>query len=103
MREYDLYFPLCYNDGRPVAEALVDRFKAQLVQQFGGLTYFPQENEGVWKFGGTTFRDRVVIFRVLEADPVKAREFFATLRPKLQFELAQANILIVERSVEVVE
>lgn len=102
MKEYDIYLPLSFNDGRPVGEQTVNRVKGKLTERFGGLTYFPQENEGVWKFGGTTFRDRVVILRVLAPDAAEARKFFAGLKPELLKSFEQTSILIVERAVELV-
>ena len=102
MKEYDLYFPLHYNDGRLVEPHKLARFKRILVDEFGGLTHFPQENEGLWKFGGITFRDKVVILRVLAQDAARARKFFANLRVELQSELEQADVLVVEREIQTV-
>jgi hypothetical protein len=76
MREYELYVPLHYNDGRPIQADKLTELKRRLVAKFGGLTHFPQENEGMWKFGSFTFRDRIVILRVLAADPTEAEGFF---------------------------
>ncbi len=103
MKEYDLYFPLHYNDSQPVEPQKLSRIKKLLVEQFGGLTHFPQENEGLWNFAGRTFRDRIVILRVLSDNPEQARAFFARLRETLREELRQADILIVEREVQALE
>ncbi len=46
MREYELYVPLHYNDGRPIEPEKLVGLKRRLVDEFGGLTHFPQENEG---------------------------------------------------------
>ena len=100
MKEYDLYLPLHYNDGRPIDAGEVARFKRILVEEFGGLTHFPQENEGLWKLGGVTFRDQVIILRVLAEDGARARKFFANLRVELMRALEQADVLIVERKVK---
>lgn len=97
MKEYDLYLPLHYNDGRPIAAHHITRFKNLLVEEFGGLTHFPQENEGTWKLGGVTFREKIIILRVLGRDPPRARRFLAELRVELMRALEQADILIVER------
>lgn len=102
MKEYDLYLPLSYNDGRPVESEKIQRFKKILLDYFGGLTHFPQENEGLWKFGGITFRDKVVILRVLAEDGPEAHYFFKAFREQIQKELAQAELLIVERDVKVI-
>ncbi|MGN6554928.1 MAG: hypothetical protein ACTHLW_14570 [Verrucomicrobiota bacterium] len=102
MKEYDLYLPLAYNDGRPIPEELLKDVKKMLLDEFGGFTHFPQENEGVWKLGGVVFHDRVVILRVLSDHPLETRRFFAELRVELMRRLEQADLLIVQRSVSLV-
>ncbi len=100
--EYDLYLPLAYNDGRPVPGEKLARFRKMLLDEFGGFTHFPQENEGVWRLGQTEFRDRVILVRVLSDKPEHTRKFFAELRIELMRELEQADVLIVEREVAIV-
>ncbi len=99
MKEYELYFPLRHNDGSPVEEEKLAACKRLLVAEFGGLTLFPQETEGLWRVGRYTYRDQIVIVRVLAEDEKKARSFFAGFRWQLKKELDQAEILIVERDV----
>jgi hypothetical protein len=100
VKEYDLYLPLTYNDGSPIEPRLIERIGKKLLTQFGGVTFFPQPNEGQWQMGSVTFRDQIVIFRVLSANVRKARRFFTTLKQELKTELEQEEILIVERDVE---
>jgi hypothetical protein len=99
MREYELYVPLCYNDGRPVAQEKLSQLKRRLIDEFGGLTLFPQENEGFWKVGSFTFRDRIVILRVLAGEEAKAERFFRDLKDDLAREWEQKDVLIVARDV----
>jgi hypothetical protein len=73
--------------------------KRRLVDEFGGLTHFPQENEGVWKVGAFTFRDRIVILRVLAENSANAAHFFAQLKQDLKRDWAQEDVLIVAREV----
>jgi hypothetical protein len=101
MKEYELYVPLHYNDGRPVELDKLIGVKRRLVSEFGGLTHFPQENEGLWKVGSFTFRDRVVILRVLAPDVVRAERFFTSLKEYLRQEWDQQDVLIVCREVTV--
>ena len=68
MKEYDLFVPLYYNDGSPVEAEKLFELKRRLLDQFEGLTFFPQANEGFWRAGGVTYRDEIVIFRILTAD-----------------------------------
>jgi len=99
VREYELYVPLHYNDGRPLELDKLTALKRRLVGQFGGLTHFPQENEGLWKVGAYTFRDRIVILRVLAADSEKADAFFAQLKADLKNDWGQNDVLIIARDV----
>jgi hypothetical protein len=102
MKEYDLYLPLAFNDGRPISAEELARIRKMLLDEFGGFTHFPQENEGVWKLGGAVFRDKVVILRILSDRPEETRRFFAELRTELMCSLEQADVLIVERDVALV-
>ena len=71
-----------------------------MLEYFDGLTFFPQPNEGFWKLGEVTYRDEIVIYRVLSAKARTARKFFAELKEDLKRDLRQEEILIVERDVE---
>jgi hypothetical protein len=102
MREYELYLPLHYNDGRPVELDKLARVKQRLEQEFGGLTHFPQENEGVWKVGSFTYRDRIVILRVLASDIDEAERFFLQLKDDLKSQWEQTDVLIVARDVKTI-
>ena len=99
MLEYELYVPLHYNDGRPINPEKLKALKRRLVDQFGGLTHFRQENEGLWKIGDHTFRDRVEILRVLVSDEAAARKYFTQLKADLIREWEQQDFLIVTRQV----
>jgi hypothetical protein len=99
MLEYELYVPLHYNDGRRIDPDKLRALKKRLVDEFGGLTHFQQENEGLWKIGDHTFRDRVEILRVLVNDEAAARKYFTQLKADLTREWEQQDFLIVTRQV----
>jgi hypothetical protein len=100
VKEYDRYFPLTYNDGTPVEAEKIKGVAKRLLERFGGVTFFPQPNEGLWRMGDVTFRDEIVIFRVLSAKVRDARRFFRALKQELKTELRQEEILVVEKDVE---
>jgi hypothetical protein len=102
MLEYELYLPLHYNDGRPIDPEKLKALKRRLVDEFGGLTHFRQENEGLWKIGDHTFRDRIEIVRVLANDEAAAQRYFAQLKEDLTREWGQQDFLIVSRQVAAV-
>ncbi len=99
--EYDIYLPSQYNDGTPVEPDKLAQIKRRLADRFGGLTFFPQRNEGTWKVGNVTFREDIVIIRVLASDATDdSRPFFQRLKEELKADLRQEEILIVARQVE---
>ena len=95
MKEFDIYVPLFDNSGAPIDPGKLKALKKRLVDYFGGLTHFPQESEGLWKVGGFTFRDKIVILRVLASEPSQAQDFFAELKQEMQQSWAQEDVLIV--------
>lgn len=101
MKEYELYLPLAFNDGTPIPDEIIAEVGQRLLQQFGGVTFFPQPNKGSWKMGDVTFLDEIVIFRVLTAKARSARVYFRRLKEELKRELSQEEILIVEKDAEV--
>ena len=100
VKEYDLFVPLYYNDGRHAEPQKFQGLQQQHLDHFGGLTFFPQPNEGFWTVAGITYRDAIVIYRVITSDEQAARQLLSDLKERLKAELRQENILIVERSVE---
>jgi hypothetical protein len=100
VKEYDIFIPLYYNDGAPIEGRKLQRFQARLLEQFEGLTFFPQPNEGYWKLGDITYRDEIVIYRVLTSKTRSARVFLSQLKADLKRDLRQEEILIIERDVE---
>lgn len=100
MKEYDIYVPLYYNDGSPIEPIVFRNLHRRLLEQFQGLTFFPQPNEGFWKMGDVVYRDEIVIYRVLCSKPRTARRFLQRLKAELKQDLQQEEILIVERDVD---
>lgn len=100
MKEYDLFVPLYYNDGTAIEARKFQSLQARLLEQFDALTFFPQPNAGYWKLADVTYRDEIVIYRVLTSKVRAARHFFHQLKSDLKRELRQEEILIVERDVQ---
>ena len=97
--EYDLYYPLTSESGERSSDATFDDTKKRLTEFFGGLTDFRHRSEGSWKFGGVTYRDEIVLLRMLASDRNAAREFLARLQTDLESSLKEEKILIIEREV----
>lgn len=75
MKEYDLFIPLCYNDGSPIEARKLQSLQVRLLQFFDGVTFFPQPNEGYWRMGDVTYRDEIVIYRVVAKNARLDRRF----------------------------
>jgi hypothetical protein len=99
VKEYDIFMPLYFNDGSPIAVEKFQELQEALLSHFGGLTFFPQPNEGFWRMAGVTYRDEIVIYRVIGSSAEEARPFLENLKERLKVEFAQEEILIVERDV----
>ena len=99
MQEYDLFVPLFYNDGTSIESAMFPDLQARLLDEFGRLTFFPQPDQGFWRMGNVTYRDEIVIYRVIATKPRTARRFLTRLKEELKKRLRQVEILIVERTV----
>jgi hypothetical protein len=102
VKEYDVFVPLNYNDGKPIEGRKFKAIQMRLLEQFKGLNIFPQANKGFWKMAGLTFRDEIVIYRVLSSNARSSRRFFAELKAELKRDLKQQEILIVEREIQTI-
>jgi len=101
VKEYDVFVPLFYNDGAAIEPSKFQELQRRLLERFEGLTYFPQANEGFWKFGDMTYRDEIVIYRVISQDSSGSREYLSNLKEHLKREFRQLDILIIEREIGV--
>jgi len=99
VKEYDIFLPLFYNDGSPIESRKYQELQELLLEQFDGLTYFPQPNQGYWRFGDITYRDEIVIYRVISQDSSASREYLGKLKERLKREFQQHEILIIEREI----
>jgi hypothetical protein len=100
VKEYDIFVPLYYNDGAPIESSKFQRLQAELLEHFEGLTFFPQPNEGFWKMGSITYRDEIVVYRVLTDRIRTARRVLSALKERLKRDFKQEEILIIERDVD---
>ena len=88
-----LLLPLHDNAGEPFAEALFAEVRSELTERFGGLTAFTRAPaEGVWRGGGGTDRDDVVVLEVM-ADQLD-RDWWAAYRRELEARFRQDEIVV---------
>jgi hypothetical protein len=100
VKEYEVYVPVFYNDGTRIERDKRLEIHRRLLNEFEGMTFFSQPTRGYWKFGGVTFRDRILIYRTLAPNALRARRFLRELKDWMKVELQQEAILITEKSVK---
>jgi hypothetical protein len=68
IRQIEIYLPLEYNDGTPIAEedftALID----QLFDRYGGVTSVHRDFplQGLWQSEGVVYQDRIVVITAMD-------------------------------------
>lgn len=66
MHLFQIFLPRADNAGRPFAREDFDRVKEELAADFEGVTaYLQAPAEGLWREGGQTDNDDIVIFEVM--------------------------------------
>jgi hypothetical protein len=99
MKEYEVFVPLFHNDGTSVDGTILQSLQDDLLNEFGGVTFFCQPNLGFWKLGDVTFRDDIVLYRVLARNDRASRKFMLRQKESLKRDLKQEEILIIVRTV----
>ena len=104
MKQYKVYLPLNYNDGKPIPRQKVDEVRNRLADKFGGATISPLSApyKGPWKYGGVQYIENIVIMEVIADEAATTQDFFRELKEQLQRELSQLAILITSHSIEVI-
>lgn len=95
----EILLPLYDNEGRRFAAEEFDRVRDELAEAFGGATAFRRSPaEGVWKEGGETSRESVVVFEVM-ADSLE-RAWWREYREGLERRFRQEKIVVRATSFE---
>ncbi len=100
MHLVQILLPLADNHGQPFPGAHYARVRGELSERFGGITtYSRAPAEGVWKEGGDTSRDDVVIFEVMaeELDYPWWRVYRADLESRFRQDAIVARAVPIER------
>jgi hypothetical protein len=90
----EIFLPLNANTGERFDTELFDRIRAELLERFGGVTFFSRSPaEGLWaQQGDTPAHDEIVVVEVLVEDlePI----WWGRYRRKLEAAFEQEEILI---------
>ena len=104
MREYKIYLPLKYNDGRDIEEERLREVKAELVDAFGAITVSSLSSpyQGTWKYGGVEFIDDIIKIEIVATNDRATRRFFKDFKERLKESLQQIDILITTHGIQVI-
>jgi hypothetical protein len=100
MQEFEIYLPTTRADGSKVDSAKLSALRETLLLAFGGYTETKYHGSGAWKMGGITYRDEVSILKVIATET--ADFDFRTFKRRMETDLEQEAVLILEREVRLV-
>ena len=99
MHLVQILLPLADNEGRRFIGEAYGQVRTELAEKFGGITSFTRAPaEGVWKEGGHTNRDDIVVFEVMTRDLDRAwwERYRATLERRFDQEAIVVRAIRVE-------
>ena len=99
IRSIEIYLPLDYNDGRPIADSKFVALHSELLNRFGGLTSMQRQFplQGVWQSPTEIIRDRIVVFGVMDfrsRTQLESLRYLEKLKTRLKKRFDQLEILI---------
>ncbi len=93
MHLIQILLPLRDNEGQAFDSAAYGRVRSELAERFGGITTFTRAPaEGVWKEGGRTSRDDLVVFEIMA--PSLDRAWWEGYRGELERRFRQEAIVV---------
>jgi hypothetical protein len=100
MHLIQILLPLYDNDGQPQPRALFDAVRAELTEQFGGLTaYTRAPAEGLWEEGPAPVRrDEIVLLEVM-VDSLD-RPWWRRYRHSLEQRFRQEQVVVRAQQIE---
>jgi hypothetical protein len=104
MREYKIYLPLKYNDGKDIEDEKLRDVKAELVDAFGAITVSSLSSpyQGTWKYGGVEYIDDIIKIEVVATNDRATKKFFKDFKERLKESLQQIDILITTHGIQVI-
>jgi hypothetical protein len=103
-RRYEVLLPARYNDGRDIMEECMACFPqtlAEVLDQFGALSYMPQAIQGSWTSDGVRYDDELFKLTVDVSDTEQSRAFIAQMKRNLLSRFDQLEIYVTSFPVEV--
>ncbi len=102
-RRYDIYLPITFNNGQPIAAERFDGVERRLLARFGGVTTQQREFplRGAWQSESQIYLDQVIVLTVLDFSPRGSARSIAQLKRDLLRDFDQLEILTTETTLRV--
>ncbi len=100
-RRYEILLPLKHNDGSPIPDELLEQTREEIVNQFDGVTFFPQTIIGTWVQAGARFEDELVRILVEVEESAENHQFFVQFKKTLLERFGQLEIYIAFYPVDI--
>ena len=100
-RHYEILLPTRYNDGTPVEPEIIEASIEEVALRFGGVTFQPENLQGVWIREGQRFEDTNVRLTIDVEDTPGNTSFFADLKIALKARFDQLDIWIVSYEIRI--
>jgi hypothetical protein len=104
-RRYEILLPAKYNDGRAIMTECMQCFSrtfAEVINQFGALSYSPNSLLGVWVYQGKRYDDELFQLTIDVEDKPENRQFIAHLKKTLLERFEQLEIYVASYPIEVI-
>ena len=104
MREYKIYLPLKYNDGKDIEEEKFREIKVELVDAFGAITVSSLSSpyQGRWKYGGVEYVDDIIKVEVVTSSDRMMKKVLKDFKERTKESLQQIDILITTHGIQVI-
>lgn len=105
-REYRIYLPLSYPDGKPVEDEKLDAVRIRLLERFGGVTTVRQVNyiEGFWLAEEEVIPDQIVIYTSVDMrhPGMENETFMLEYKEELKREFRQQEVFITVSDLQII-
>ena len=99
IRQIEIYLRLTFNDGTPIAPGMFRGLEVELLVRYGGVpsTHRQFPLQGLWQTEGIVYRDKVVVFNVMDFSKrthLETIRYLQNVQRRLKKEFDQREILI---------
>ena len=100
-KRFELLLPTKHNDGTAIELEKFNQTARELTDRFSGLTQDIVHAQGIWKFGGNIYDDKLLRLRIDSADP-DATTFMKSFKKTLKQRFQQLDIWITAHEIEII-